>query len=413
LSFTSSAPNRKVGLLCLLAAGVQSVFFRSYVATLTPIFTQEFQLTPQDIGALSSAFYTAYALCHLPAAIMFDRFGVGRVAGPLLIVGACATYGVSIATTPTALIVCQAFLGVGCSASFVGLFHYAARFHSSDRFVSLANLGSALGIAGGILASLPLSMFVGAFGWRAALVTAACAMLATAVLVCLTVRDEPSAAEGVPFDLSSVLDGLCRVILFKPLWPIFGVCLIIPAVPTFRTAWGGQYLSGVFGAGVDEIGIILLVSNVISFGIMAGGSFIPARFAPLQVIHTGIAATVVILLCFALLGSTSHVAAAVLFGLISVSGIPHMYLLGRARALLPANVLGLGLGLFGSVIFLGFGLMTTLVGWVLALAAGEGLSAAGAFAAAFLAIAAIVVLVTLRCPLAERHPKRMATPKTS
>src|SRR5207253_1071562 len=116
-------------------------------------------------------------------------FGVGRVVSLLLIVGAGATYGVSIASSPFALFVCQTLLGLGCSASFVGLFHYAARFHQSDRFVSLANLSSALGLSGGILASLPLSMFAGVFGWRTAMLVVACSMLATAALVCVTVRD--------------------------------------------------------------------------------------------------------------------------------------------------------------------------------------------------------------------------------
>jgi Na+-transporting methylmalonyl-CoA/oxaloacetate decarboxylase beta subunit len=92
-----------------------------------------------------------------------------------------------------------------------------------------------------------------------------------------------------------------------------------------------------------------------------------------------------------------------LFGLISVSGIPHMFLLGRARSLLPANALGLGLGLFGVVIFLGFGIMTTFAGWMLALGAYLGLSAAGSFALVFLATAALIALTALCFPLASRR----------
>src|ERR1043165_8999427 len=115
-------PHKHRALACLMAAGIQSVFFRSYVATLTPIFAEELGLTPQEIGYLSTTFFAAYAIGHLPAAIAFDRFGVGRVVAPLLIVAAGALFAASVASSGTVLIVCQALLGLGCSASFVGLF---------------------------------------------------------------------------------------------------------------------------------------------------------------------------------------------------------------------------------------------------------------------------------------------------
>lgn len=394
-----SARTRMLALTCLMAAGVQSVFFRSYVATLTPVFTTEFSLTSQEIGALSTSFFVGYALGHLPAAVAFDRFGVGRVVGPLLLLAAVAVCGVSVAASPTALIVSQALLGAGCSASFVGLFHYAARFHQCDRFVSLANLGSALGLGGGMLASLPLSMLVGTVGWRTALLIIAGLMLVTAVLVHLAVRDAPSAAQARRIDVPALLGDVRRIALMRPLWPIFAICLIVPAVPALRTAWGGQYLTVVFGSTIDEIGMILLFSNLVSFMIMFGGSFISGKGEALNVIYAGIWGTVAVLVCFALLAGAHPAVTAVLFGLISVSGIPHMFLLGRARSLLPANALGLGLGLFGVVIFLGFGIMTTFAGWMLAFGAYLGLSATGSFALVFLATAALIALTALCFPL--------------
>ena len=398
------ADNRKLALLSLMAAGVLSMFFRSYVATLTPAFIEEFGMTPQQIGALSTAFFIAYAAGHFPSAVAFDRFGVGRIAGPLLLLGAGATYLASVATSPSALIVSQALLGLGCSASFVGLFHYAAR-HQSERFVNLATLSSALGLAGGILASLPLSMFVGTFGWRAAMLAVTCSMLVLAMLVCLAVREHPPARDARPLHLSGVIDGVRRILVIRPLWPVFGIWLIVPAVPTLRTAWGGQYLEDVFGANLDEIGAILLVSNLVSFGIMLGASFIPAKAGSLEMVYAAICATIATLVCFALFGATSRPAAALLFGLISVSGVAHMYLLGRVRSLLPPDPLGLGLGLFGSVLFIGFGLATTLTGWLLALASAQGLSAPGRFTLVFAVAAVAIALVTLCCPLASSRPE--------
>ena len=76
-----------------------------------------------------------------------------------------------------------------------------------------------------------------------------------------------------------------------------------------------------------------------------------------------------------------------------------MYLLGSVRSLLPPDVLGLGLGLFGSMLFVGFALTTAATGWLLALGHGQGMSPPDNFGFTFAVLAAVIAVAALCCPL--------------
>ena len=66
-------------------------FFMSYGlravnAVLAPNLVAEFSLSAAELGALSSAYFVAFALMQLPLGIWLDRFGARRVEALLLVV---------------------------------------------------------------------------------------------------------------------------------------------------------------------------------------------------------------------------------------------------------------------------------------------------------------------------------------
>lgn len=129
-------------------------------------FTQFFQLTNSDRGALNSAFFWSYALLQIPAGMLVDRFGVKRPYTIFFVLWCCVSALTGMVQTVTMLIFIRMLLGVFEALVTPASFRWI-RYNTPDRSRGLATgifmAGTKYGPAAGAWLA---AHFIGAYGWR-------------------------------------------------------------------------------------------------------------------------------------------------------------------------------------------------------------------------------------------------------
>src|SRR3982751_6166727 len=87
--FFTAASLPVVTVFCPFVAGYfLSFFFRNVNAVISKDLAGEFQLTPADLGFLTSMYLLAFAAIQLPLGVLLDRYGPRRVVAALFCVAA-------------------------------------------------------------------------------------------------------------------------------------------------------------------------------------------------------------------------------------------------------------------------------------------------------------------------------------
>jgi sugar phosphate permease len=162
-----SVPRLRWRIGSLIGVGVLINYFdRISLSVAAPQLQQSFNLTPQDLGLLFSAFFWSYALLQIPAGLLLDRFGVTRIGrwGALL-------WGVASTITACAggfagIFVARLLLGIAEAPSFPAnskatgyWFPRTERAMSTALFDAAAKFSNVLGV--------PLiALAVVSLGWR-------------------------------------------------------------------------------------------------------------------------------------------------------------------------------------------------------------------------------------------------------
>ncbi len=138
---------------------------------------QEFGLSDQQFGLLSSTFFWVYALCQIPVGLILDRFGVmlaGRIGAFLWGFAALAT---ALAPNFATLNLARAFLGIAEAPGFPANAK-ATSYWFPDRERGLAtSIFDAAAKASNVVAIPLVGYLVVRFGWRAAFEFTAAASL--------------------------------------------------------------------------------------------------------------------------------------------------------------------------------------------------------------------------------------------
>src|SRR3990170_130768 len=138
-------------VFCPFAAGYfLSFFFRNVNAVISKDLAGEFELSPSDLGFLTSMYLLAFAAFQLPLGVLLDRYGPRRVVAALL----CVAAG-------------RALIGLGVSAGLMGAIKAFTLWFPLSRLATLNGLYLAAGGIGGLSATAPAEGLIGPFGWRA------------------------------------------------------------------------------------------------------------------------------------------------------------------------------------------------------------------------------------------------------
>ncbi|MCB1231226.1 MAG: MFS transporter [Verrucomicrobiae bacterium] len=155
-------------------------------------FKTELELSPQQTGAVLSAFFFAYALAQVPAGWLSDRFGARRMLPSYIVLWSACTALTGLATGFVMLIAARVIFGVaqaGCYPTAGSLIKRWTPLRTRGTASSIVSFGGRLG--GAIAPILTAWLLRDHLGWRWVLVLYGSSGLLVALLFWSVFRNSP------------------------------------------------------------------------------------------------------------------------------------------------------------------------------------------------------------------------------
>ena len=387
--------------------------YRLSTAVLSDSLAVAFEATATELGTLHASFFVIYALLQLPAGVLADRIGIRRSATVATVVMSVGGVAFALSGTYLGAFAGRALIGLGGSVVYIAILRFCANWFRADEFATMNGVTVAVAGLGGILATTPLAIVVGALGWRTSILGLAVVGLSFATGVYLLTRDSPRDAgldpiEGVPeppeLTLEEVGANVRLVLADRGTWLISAAMFCGTGITiTLLGLWGVPYVVQVYDVSVTQASVYTLLGSV---GLMVG----PPTFGwlsdrlgqrkPIMVVGAALFTAALAVLAVSVqppraVVGVAYFAVAFVLGAVMVG-----YTVAKERHGSAAS--GVATGTVNAAAFLGAALFPTLMGAVLdAYWTGETVAGARVYTelgyrVAF-GIAAVAGLVALAC----------------
>ena len=389
-------------LATLSAVYIIAQFYRSSVAVIAPDLARDIGLSAQALGAMTAAFFLAYAVAVVPAGMMFDRIGPRRTISALMLVGVIGSLVFAGAAGYTGLTVGRVLMGAGSAGILSGSLVVCARWFPGARYATVVGLLVGVGATGNLLATTPLALASEWVGWRWAFVGVAGVTLILAAAHFVIVRDAPPGHpyhEREPESWRQVFAGLLEAWSTPELAYIIAIhTATYGSLLTILGLWGGPYLFDVHGLAALERGNVLLAMTLAAIG----GSI---AYGPLDrlfdtrkgVIVAGAAVTVAVLAVLALAPALAVWQVTLLFAALGgVTGYS-VVILAHARAIFPDRLAGRGLTTLTVGNFSGIAVLQYASGLIIGATTGEDGSVDPLGYRLMFGFLAVIVALALAC----------------
>lgn len=236
-----------------LMCGLASVFYcYEYLLRVSPsVMTSDLMLTyhinAAALGNLIAFYYYIYTPMQLPVGMLMDVYGPRRL---LTLAGlSCAVGTYLFASTDIFAIAAfgRFLVGFGSAFAFVGVLKLATLWLPPQRFALISGITTTLGMVGGMLGDIILTVLINKQGWRLSSYWAACFGMVLTLLMFLLLRDGRSQAGQERHEtptLRGILKGSVRIVRNPQIW-INGLigCLLYLPTSVFAELWGIPFLS--------------------------------------------------------------------------------------------------------------------------------------------------------------------------
>jgi sugar phosphate permease len=349
----------------LLFAYLFSQFFRSFVSIVAGDLTRDLGFGPAELGWISSAWFTAFALAQFPVGYLLDTVGPRRTMASLMLAGVAG--GLLFATSGGFItsMMAMALIGIGCSPILMSGLYIFGRTAAPERFPMLASLLLGLGSMGNLLAATPLAYAAQNFGWRPSMAAVGLAMGLAAITAFLFLPDPPKAErrEGK----TSMLGDVVTILKMRALWLVFPIHAVsYAAVATERGLWVGPYLADVHGLDAIARGNVAFSMSVgMALGALFCGPAARWMKGPKPPAVIANALTVILLLALGLWADISVSLVAVILTALGFFGLSYSLLLSHGRPFFPDHLLGRGVTFLNFLSIGGAGLMQAFTGQIM------------------------------------------------
>lgn len=380
-----------------LAAYTLSQFYRSFLAVIAPDLARDLALTPSDLGNISSAWFTLFAICQFPVGIALDRIGPRRTVSVVMLAAVAGAALLAFAGSAVQCIVAMGLIGVGCSPVYMGGLYVFARTFPPHRFAFLSSWLIGIGSAGNLLAATPLAYVAARLGWRGSFLAIAVITLAAAAVVALLARDPPRAAMAPASQGKGAARELFDIIGIRELWPLLPLMTVSYAIVVAeRGLWIGPFLADVWDLQAVERGnVALLMGLAMSAGALVYGPLDHWLGTRKWVVFAGSVITVLALGALGVVPKPSLAGATALLCVIGGAGISYAVLMAHARPLFPEHLVGRGIT-FANFLFIGgAALLQPLSGAYVHALKLAGVPAANVYARLHMAFAVILLIATV------------------
>jgi sugar phosphate permease len=274
-------PYRWVGLSLLFFSGLLAFFVRLAPAVAIPDLQRAFSLDAVELGLLTALYLWPFALMQPVAGMLVDAFGARRTVTVFLVIAGTGQVVFALAPSFSLALLGRALSGLGAATLYVGAAKIMAQWFRSSEFGTLTGAWTSVTNLGGLTAAGPLAASIALVGWRISLGTVGVAVLVTALLVHIFVRDThgelkpPASAEidggthgrgAAP--TPSVWQGMLTVLQTPTTWLLGGYAVLLFGTMTMMQGlWAVPYLMDSYGHTQQQAANMLTLWAV---GLIAG-----------------------------------------------------------------------------------------------------------------------------------------------
>ncbi|MCA4774284.1 MFS transporter [Wolbachia endosymbiont of Mansonella perstans] len=235
---------------------------------IAPELITKFNISITDVGQFGGLYYVGYTFAHIPVGLFFDR------SGPKLVLPICTI----LTFAGTLPLICfdewyysilgRIIVGIGSSASAIGIFKVASMYFSQEKSARMASLSIIIGLLGAIYGGLPLDFLLDKFGWDYVIYTFSafgCLLALLLFFVTPSSNAQESTSDNVLQDLKTVLFNK-HIILIS----FFGGLMVGP-LEGFADGWAKAFLCETYQMTGD---LASSLSSLMFIGMGAGAFFL-------------------------------------------------------------------------------------------------------------------------------------------
>jgi sugar phosphate permease len=396
--------NRVVLYRKYLFAALSVIYLQPFVqgVALTVVakdIMREMSLSPDGMGLLGSIYLYAYAPSMLFSGMVAAWLGPRRTQYLMFFVSGVG--GLLFCWTDSFLVAClgRALTGAGTSVTMTSSLTLFSRWYKGEAYASICAVFFAFGGLGAFLGAGPLAMLNVVWGWRGVFLLIALLTIFSSCISFLTIRDwPPPGSEGElgiqntprdPVTRKIMVDGFRIMSHNRDFWKLaFWFVSMAGIYMSYVGLWAVPYLKDVYGLADDKAGFVV---SMFSFGFIAGNpaiAWICGKKLRSNRLGLGVAALAGLVSFLPLLAFNGKIGYAGLVMLSLVLGMainaPNVVIYSSVRNLFGARLTAVGSGALGSMCFISGAVLQIACGALLALGDRMGLSAADAYALAFL-----------------------------
>lgn len=305
--------------------------YRVINTVIAPELAAELNLSPADLGFLTSAAFLAWALSQIPIGIFLDRYGPRRVGAVFLLITAIGAVVFSAGTDTASLAAGRTLIGLGASASLMAALKANALSWPAERLPLANGVTLGMGGVGAIMGTAPVQILSQFMDWRDIFLWLAVASVLCATWTYFAAPEEQSDRPHEEFGTAII--GALRIFKEPAFLAIAPVAMAMQGCfQAYLALWAGSWLRDVRGLGASEAALVLAIAML---GIIPGTS--GAGFVADQLSRRGI--------------SVAHVAAAggIMFVLVQIAIV--------CQVRIPDALLWAGFILFGMMSALYFSVL--------------------------------------------------------
>ncbi|MEU4803373.1 MFS transporter [Actinosynnema sp. NPDC023587] len=251
---------------------VAALFHRTSLGVAGLEAADRFHAGPAALGTFTVLQIGLYALMQIPTGLLVDRFGPRRVLVAAALLMGLGQVMFALASSYPLGLAARAVLGVGDAMTWVSVLRLAAAHFPPRRFTVVMSLSAALGGAGNLVATVPLTLLLANTGWTVTFLVAGLATAAYAAVVAWRVREVPHGVVPPPVEPVPLRTVTKRVVAA---WSVpgtrlgFWVHFASMSTPAMLgLLWGFPYLVEAQGMSHPDASAVL--SLLVVVGIVAG-----------------------------------------------------------------------------------------------------------------------------------------------
>ncbi len=222
-----------------------SGLLRAITATLSPLFTSEFNLNAGDLGLLAGGYFIGFASMQIPLGYLLDKYGPKKVLSILLLIAIVGTAASAFAQNFADLLIARILIGVGVSSCLMGsLIGY--RMWYADEYLQRSNAWMLMVLSiGFVFSTWPVQVLLPIIGWRWIFGIIAILLLVVIILTLLFIPSWKNNIGNVEEKKSGSLSDVWKNKFFQSTIPLglfnYGGMVAI------QTLWAGPWMVRVAG----------------------------------------------------------------------------------------------------------------------------------------------------------------------